>query len=117
MSIEEMLAKCSNCGLCKSVCPVYKVLSEELRSPRGKINLNKNKINDISIYDCTLCNKCSKVCPAGLDLKDIFQFLRKDLVENKKEETEKNKKMSQKIEKYGNPFGEKQENEDEIYCC
>ena len=33
--IIEILEKCTKCGLCKELCPVFKALREEQYSPRG----------------------------------------------------------------------------------
>ena len=34
--IKEEIYKCSKCGLCKSVCPIYLATKNEMYSPRGR---------------------------------------------------------------------------------
>ena len=37
--LEEDIYKCSKCGLCQKVCPVYKVTGNECMLSRGKFTL------------------------------------------------------------------------------
>ncbi len=106
--------KCSECGLCKANCPVYRALLDESVSARGKAKLMKGKIESGIFYVCTLCKACKQLCPAGLDLG--FEGERAKLVENGKE-TDANKRMIENIRKYGNPFGKEGEKPKELHCC
>ena len=111
--IKEIVEQCVRCGLCKSLCPVLKVMREEQFSPRGKaIILDNNNFEKI-VYECTLCKACEKKCPLDLKLCDAFIKARQVLVESKKEIPE-NKAMIKNLEKTGNIFGiiEKKEKED-----
>ena len=69
--------KCSKCGLCQSVCPVYKETGNDCAVSRGKfvmldgvlkgdlkLNKNINKYLDL----CLKCGKCSDFCPSGIDV-------------------------------------------------
>jgi glycolate oxidase iron-sulfur subunit len=40
--LREEVHKCIKCGLCMNACPVYKQLYFEGASPRGKVQLIKN---------------------------------------------------------------------------
>ncbi len=73
--------RCSKCGLCQSVCPVYKVTGNDCAVSRGKfimlggvlkgdIKLNKNVNKYLDL--CLKCNKCSDFCPSGIDVCEIF---------------------------------------------
>jgi heterodisulfide reductase subunit D len=87
------LFSCSRCGTCLSVCPVYKNTLDEGVTPRGKLSLieaaanGKIQLTDkISgkIYTCTLCNYCTKECPSGVKINELFKAVRQDLVDNMK---------------------------------
>lgn len=86
---KDDLFSCSRCGTCMSVCPVYKNTLDEGFAPRGKLSLieavaNKkiqlsDKISN-KIYTCTLCNYCTKECPSGVKINELFRTIRQDLV-------------------------------------
>ncbi|MBW2655495.1 MAG: 4Fe-4S dicluster domain-containing protein, partial [Deltaproteobacteria bacterium] len=40
-------------------------------------NLNPKKLNQLQLGndDCTLCNRCTDICPSGIDLQGIWQTL------------------------------------------
>ncbi len=78
---EEEIYKCSRCGLCQSVCPVYKATLNECAVSKGKFNiLNgilKGELNFTGkVKDyldlCTGCNACKNFCPSGIDARDIL---------------------------------------------
>ncbi len=108
--------QCTECGLCKNACPVYKALIKETVSPRGKALLIKEDVKNEIFYYCTLCKACEKACPLNLDLG--FKEYRKDLVKNGVE-IESGKKMIENVRAYGNPFGkiEKGKIPKDLYCC
>lgn len=79
---KEEINKCSKCGLCQSVCPVYKLTGNDCAVSRGKfvmlngvlkgdlkLNKNINKYLDM----CLKCGKCSEYCPSGIDVCKIFE--------------------------------------------
>lgn len=78
---SDEINKCSKCGLCQSVCPVYKITGNDCAVSRGKfimldgvlkgdlkLNKNINKYLDL----CLKCNKCKEFCPSAIDVCDIF---------------------------------------------
>lgn len=78
---KEEIHKCSKCGLCQSVCPVYKVTGNDCSVSRGKfimlngiikgdleLNKNINKYLDM----CLKCNACKDFCPSDIDARKIF---------------------------------------------
>lgn len=89
---QEEIHTCSKCGLCQSVCPVYKVTGNDCTVSRGKfimlngiikgdleLNENVNKYLD----KCLKCNACKNFCPSGIDARKIFitakaQYFEKD---------------------------------------
>lgn len=77
----EEIHKCSKCGLCQSVCPVYKITGNDCSVSRGKfimlngivkgdlkLNKNVNKYLDM----CLKCNACKDFCPSDIDARKIF---------------------------------------------
>ena len=105
--IREIIEGCIKCGLCKSLCPVLRVLREEQFSPRGKAIILDNGFIEKIVYDCTLCKACEKQCPVNLKLCDAFIKARIVLV-NQKKEIPANKEMIRNLNKTGNIFGVKQ---------
>jgi len=78
---QEEIHKCSKCGLCQSVCPVYQQTGNDCSVSRGKfimlggiikgdleLNKNVNKYLDM----CLKCNACKDYCPSGIDAREIF---------------------------------------------
>ncbi len=87
-NIKEDIYKCSKCGLCQSVCPVYLALKNEMFLTRGrcivlnnffnnKKNLNKKFINQLDI--CLNCNLCKNFCPSGINASNINIFIKNAL--------------------------------------
>jgi len=101
---KEIVEKCIKCGLCRSLCPVLRILREEQYSPRGKAIMIENNCFEKNVYDCTLCKACEKQCPLNLKLCEAFIKIRKVLVRKKKEIPE-NKEMIKSLNKTGNIFG------------
>lgn len=87
--INELQSDCILCASCYSACPVYEVNKEFLgpfaltrvwRYVSDKREENpKDKIDNIQtngIWDCTLCNACTLVCPQGISSKMDIEKLR-----------------------------------------
>jgi glycolate oxidase iron-sulfur subunit len=79
--LEDMLIKCSRCGSCQAVCPLYKKDHSEASVARGKIFLIKaltkgtlEKADEIYKYIdyCLLCGRCKTNCPSGVATDEIF---------------------------------------------
>jgi len=101
--IIEITEKCIKCGLCKELCPVFRVLREEQSSPRGHAILLSNKIYDKIIFDCTLCKACEEKCPVNLKLCTAIRKARQ-VMNLKDKEHPKNKDLVKKIHEKKNPF-------------
>ncbi len=90
---DDDLFRCSRCGNCLAVCPVYKNTLDESVAPRGKLSLieavgNKkltfsDKVSE-KVYTCTLCNHCNSECPSGVKITGLFEEMRADLVDSEK---------------------------------
>ncbi len=87
----EDINKCSKCGLCQSVCPVYKVTGNDCAVSRGKfvmlegvlkgdLKLNKNIEKYLDM--CLKCGKCKDFCPSGIDVCKIFNVAKYECSKN-----------------------------------
>src|ERR1041385_654430 len=72
---EKILRTCVHCGLCTATCPTYVVLGDELDSPRGRIYLIKEMLEQEKpataevvkhIDRCLSCLACMTTCPSGV---------------------------------------------------
>ena len=113
---SEILEKCIKCGMCKSLCPVFKVLKEEEISPRGHAILLTNKILQETLFKCNLCKACERKCPLNLKICDAILKARESL-SSKEKNIKTNKEMLSNVQKTGNPFGGKKPEGDKLYCC
>ena len=73
-AMAEAVTKCVHCGFCLATCPTYKVLGEEMDSPRGRIVLMKEMLEgqlDLEaalpfVDRCLGCMACVTACPSGV---------------------------------------------------
>lgn len=83
--------KCSKCGLCQSVCPVYKITGNDCAVSRGKfvmldgvlkgdLKLNKNIEKYLDM--CLKCGKCKNFCPSNIDVCEIFNTAKYECAKN-----------------------------------
>jgi Fe-S oxidoreductase len=93
-----MSEKCSLCGKCKAVCPIFKVTLKELVGPRAKRILRDKGLYDKLFYVCTLCDACKQKCPLGVDI-DIMK-IRETMVKNGVE-TKANRELIDKLRREG----------------
>tara|TARA_Y100000310_G_scaffold134159_1_gene133163 strand:- start:803 stop:1258 length:456 start_codon:yes stop_codon:yes gene_type:complete len=116
--VTEILEPCVKCGMCKSLCPVFKILRQEEYSPRGKSVLLSNKILDKIVFECNLCRACEVKCPLHIKVCDAMIKAREALVLRKKG-LKQNEEMIANIRKTGNPFGKLSDLKqgDKLYCC
>ena len=82
--IKEEIYKCSKCGLCKSVCPIYIATKNEMYLPRGRFIIlnslfNKKPSNEFTknLDVCLHCNLCKDFCPSNINSAEIFKDLKK----------------------------------------
>ncbi|MEM6565704.1 MAG: glycolate oxidase subunit GlcF [Pseudomonadota bacterium] len=82
---NEILRSCVHCGFCTATCPTYQVLGDELDSPRGRIYLIKDMLENERIPDattvkhidrCLSCLACMSTCPSGVHYMHLVDHAR-----------------------------------------
>ncbi len=82
---EKILRKCVHCGFCTATCPTYVTLGNELDSPRGRIYLIKDMLENgrpadaevvTHIDRCLSCLACTTTCPSGVDYMHLVDHAR-----------------------------------------
>ncbi|WP_174803746.1 glycolate oxidase subunit GlcF [Martelella limonii] len=82
---ESILRKCVHCGFCTATCPTYVTLGNELDSPRGRIYLIKDMLENDRPADretvthidrCLSCLSCVSTCPSGVDYMHLVDHAR-----------------------------------------
>ncbi len=82
---NEILRSCVHCGFCTATCPTYKVLGDELDSPRGRIYLIKDMLENSRVPDagtvlhidrCLGCLSCMTTCPSGVHYMHLVDHAR-----------------------------------------
>jgi glycolate oxidase iron-sulfur subunit len=82
---EKILRRCVHCGFCTATCPTYVTLGNELDSPRGRIYLIKDMLENgrpadeevvTHIDRCLSCLACVTTCPSGVDYMHLVDHAR-----------------------------------------
>ena len=90
---EEILRACVHCGFCTATCPTYALLGDELDSPRGRIYLIKDMLeNDRPASErvvkhvdrCLSCLSCMTTCPSGVNYMHLVDHARAHIEETYK---------------------------------
>lgn len=79
-AMVDAIEKCVHCGFCLSACPTYKVLGEEMDSPRGRIYLMKGVLEgELTLAEtlpyldrCLGCVACVTACPSGVEYGELL---------------------------------------------
>ncbi len=91
--IEELTSACVHCGFCLPTCPTYVLWSEEMDSPRGRIQLMEKTAQGtlrlsstvVEHFDrCLGCMACVSSCPSGVQYDRLIEETR-GLVEDEHE--------------------------------
>jgi glycolate dehydrogenase iron-sulfur subunit len=86
-SLDE-LRKCVHCGICLPQCPTYRVLGEEMDSPRGRIYLMRAAAEGRTALTetfarhmdlCLGCRACETACPSGVPFGSLLEATRAQL--------------------------------------
>jgi glycolate oxidase iron-sulfur subunit len=88
---EKILRACVHCGFCTATCPTYVLLGDELDSPRGRIYLIKNMLEQDGpvapdtvkhVDRCLSCLSCMTTCPSGVHYMHLVDHGRKHIEEH-----------------------------------
>ena len=132
LSVKDLVSldSCVKCGSCVSVCPVY-AQTQQLETTMGGFYTKlksfirkayglpvmamepvqaKNILKEYSEYPylCTLCGRCSIVCPSFIDTKDTRIAVRRFMVE-KGEYPPSMDRLAETLDKVHNIIGEPSE--------
>ncbi|WP_306151393.1 glycolate oxidase subunit GlcF [Roseovarius sp. MMSF_3281] len=90
---NQILRSCVHCGFCTATCPTYQVLGDELDSPRGRIYLIKDMLENNRVPDaktvkhidrCLSCLACMTTCPSGVHYMHLVDHAREYIEERYK---------------------------------
>ena len=105
--VASQLEACTRCGMCAEACHYYQATGNPEYAPVWKMELLRrayeqrftlfggikasfgldkrvtdddlNHWSELNYYACTVCNKCSMVCPMGIDLGSLLHGMRAGL--------------------------------------
>ncbi|MEM7387113.1 MAG: 4Fe-4S dicluster domain-containing protein, partial [Verrucomicrobiota bacterium] len=83
-AMTEAIQACVHCGFCLPACPTYQELRQEMDSPRGRIFLMKevleNRLDpkeaEPHIDRCLGCLACEPACPSGVPYRNLISPFR-----------------------------------------
>lgn len=82
--MTKAIESCVHCGFCLPACPTYQELGEEMDSPRGRILLMKEVLEqNLAVEEarpyvdrCLGCLACEPACPSGVRYRDLLHAYR-----------------------------------------
>jgi len=85
-----ILRTCVHCGFCTATCPTYVLLGDELDSPRGRIYMIKDMLENERpasakvvrhVDRCLSCLSCMTTCPSGVHYMHLVDHARAHISE------------------------------------
>ena len=86
---EKILRACVHCGFCTATCPTFVLLGDELDSPRGRIYLIKDMLENDKpasgevvkhVDRCLSCLSCMTTCPASVNYMHLVDHARENYI-------------------------------------
>ncbi len=90
---ERILKNCVHCGFCLATCPTYLLLGDERDSPRGRIYMIKDMLEQDRPADettarhvdrCLSCLSCMTTCPSGVTYMHLIDHARAHIQETRR---------------------------------
>jgi glycolate oxidase iron-sulfur subunit len=87
---NTILRTCVHCGFCTATCPTFVLLGDELDSPRGRIYLIKEMLEQNApatadvvkhVDRCLSCLSCMTTCPSGVNYMHLVDHARRHIEE------------------------------------
>jgi glycolate oxidase iron-sulfur subunit len=87
----DLIRDCVHCGFCLPTCPTYSLWGEEMDSPRGRIVLMREGLEEGSelsaplvqhIDNCLGCMACVTACPSGVQYDKLIEDTRAQIERN-----------------------------------
>jgi glycolate oxidase iron-sulfur subunit len=88
---REVIDDCVHCGFCLPTCPTYALWGEEMDSPRGRIVLMRegleegSELTDVMVTHldrCLGCMACVTACPSGVRYDKLIEDARAQVERN-----------------------------------
>lgn len=85
---RDDILKCSRCGYCQAVCPLFGTTLRPSLNARGKMLLLKEVMDGKlelngemleTLCQCTTCGACHENCPSGVNVPEVLKAARRDL--------------------------------------
>jgi glycolate oxidase iron-sulfur subunit len=82
---EKVIRTCVHCGFCTATCPTYVLLGDERDSPRGRIYMIKDMLENARaptpelvthVDRCLSCLSCMTTCPSGVNYMHLVDHAR-----------------------------------------
>lgn len=82
---ERAIRKCVHCGFCTATCPTYVLLGDERDSPRGRIYMMQDMLENERVPSsetvkhidrCLSCLACMTTCPSGVNYMQLVDHAR-----------------------------------------
>ena len=86
---RDQVLRCSSCGFCQAVCPIFGLTMRPSYNARGKMLVLKEVMDGTvplsdelieTLFQCTTCGSCAKNCPSGVNPPEIIKAARRDMV-------------------------------------
>ena len=86
---EDDYIYCIRCGLCLSVCPVYRLTLNETDAPRAQVALLRavreglveepDEETSRQFFRCLLCGSCTFACPSSVAVDRSLELTRGEM--------------------------------------